>query len=101
MVIKPGEYIWSSYRARVGKAHCSWLDPVPGLETIVTGEKQGAEAYAAYIKSAILNREYDLIRSAVTRGQLTGGERFVEEIRKITGRRIEHRGRGRPLKPRK
>jgi len=101
MVVEPSEYAWSSYRARIGKAHCSWLDPVPGLETIPTGEEQSVEAYAAYIKSAIPDGEWDLIRSAVTRGQLTGGERFVEEIRQITGRRIVQRGRGRPLKQKK
>ncbi len=101
MVVEPGEYAWSSYRARICKTHCSWLDPIPGFETILTGEEQGAEAYEAYNKSIIPNGEWDLIRSAVTRGQLTGGERFGEEIQQITGRRIKHRGRGRPLKQRK
>ncbi len=97
MVAEPCKYAWSSFRARIGEISCSWLDPVPGLETILTGDDQGAEAYAAYIKSAIPDGEWELIRSAVTRGQLTGGERFIEEIRQITGRRIEHRRRGRPL----
>ena len=68
---------------------------------MLTGGERGAEAYAKYIKSAIPDGERDLIRSAVKRGQLTGREGFVEQIRQITGRRIEHRGRGRPLKRRK
>jgi len=59
------------------------------------------QLYELYMKPVIPNGEWGLIRSAVTRGQLTGGEHFVEEIRQITGQRIEQRGRGEPLKPRK
>lgn len=98
MVSEPGEYTWSSFGARVGITQCAWLDPVPGLEAISVDEGKRADAYSAYIKSAVPDGEWELIRSAVTRGQLTGGDRFVEEIRRITGRRIEHRGRGRPQK---
>ncbi len=98
VVLDPGEYAWSSFGARVGIRECSWLDPVPGLQTIVTGEGGSAEAYTAFIRSAVPDGEWELIRSAVKRGQLTGEERFIEEIRKITGRRVEHRGRGKPPK---
>jgi len=53
MVAEPGEYVWSSFGARAGITQCSWLDPVPGLEAILTGEEESVEAYAAHIKSAI------------------------------------------------
>ncbi len=39
--------------------------------------------------------EWDLIRSAVQRGQLTDGERFVDEIESTLVRRIENRSQGR------
>lgn len=97
MVADPGDYPWSSYRARTGKEECSWLDLVPGMEAFTPGEGNGA-GYAAYIKSAIPDGEWELIHTAVSRGQLTGGDRFVEEVRAITGRRIETRGQGRPSK---
>lgn len=96
MVARPEEHIWSSYRARVGLGSCSWLDPVPGLESIKRDEETMAESYAQYVRSAIPDGEWDLIQTAASRNQLTGDERFVEQITRITGRRIEHRGRGRP-----
>jgi len=37
-----------------------------------------------------------MIRSALQGGQLTGNERFVDEVAAIIGRRIEHRHQGRP-----
>ena len=94
----PGECALWSFRVRVGETHCSWLDRAPGFETIPTGDEQGADAYAASINSAISDGEWQLIRCAVSRGQSTGGERFIEEIQKITGRRLEYKGRGRRLK---
>jgi putative transposase len=43
-----------------------------------------------------MDREWDTIREAVQRGQLTGGKSFIDEIQDKTGRRIEFRGPGRP-----
>jgi len=37
-----------------------------------------------------------MIRSALQQGQLTGNERFVDEVAGIIGRRLEHRQQGRP-----
>jgi putative transposase len=37
-----------------------------------------------------------LNREAVQRGQLTGNDRFREQVAKIIGKRIECRGPGRP-----
>ena len=45
---------------------------------------------------AIPDGEWEIIRKAVRRGQLTGGSRFVEEVDRKIGRRIEFRGQGRP-----
>jgi hypothetical protein len=39
-----------------------------------------------------------LIREALQRGQLTGSERFVDEIDRKLGVRVERRGQGRPAK---
>jgi putative transposase len=41
-----------------------------------------------------------LIREALQRGQLTGSERFTDQVEAMVRRRIEHRGRGRPRKGR-
>ena len=77
---------------------CPWLDQVPGLEEFYNAGDASASAYATYVRAAIPDGEWELIRSAAARGQLTGSGRFVEEIERITGRRIEHRGQGRPKK---
>ena len=52
--------------------------------------------YREYIQSAISDGEWAFIQEAVARGQLTGNGRYVEEVKKIMGRRIEHRRPGRP-----
>ncbi len=40
--------------------------------------------------------EWGLIREAVQRNQLTGNDRFIDEINKVIGRRVQRRGPGRP-----
>ena len=40
--------------------------------------------------------EHALIQQALQRNQLTGGSRFVDEIERRTGVRVEFRGTGRP-----
>ena len=58
--------------------------------------------YAEFVRSAIPRLEWEMIRSALQRGQLTGNERFVEEVATVIGRRIEHRQPATPrLKPEK
>jgi putative transposase len=51
------------------------------------------------LKDAIPVGEWTLIRESLQRGQLTGSGKFIDEIEKIAGIRVEHRGRGRPRKP--
>ncbi|MDZ4314751.1 MAG: hypothetical protein U0989_08305, partial [Azonexus sp.] len=52
--------------------------------------------YEAFIRQAIPANELILIREALQRGQLTGTNRFVDEVERIVGLRIEQRGQGRP-----
>jgi len=40
--------------------------------------------------------EWALIRESLQRGQLTGNQRFVDEVARIAGRRVELRRPGRP-----
>jgi len=53
-------------------------------------------AYAEYVRDTILEGELKLIREALQRGQLTGGERFRREDSKRLGIRISNKGPGRP-----
>jgi putative transposase len=90
MVGDPEAYAWSSCAYHLGHAACDWLDRVPGLSEAAGGN------YRAYMAAAIAEGEWALIRQAVQRGQLTGGDRFVDQVEAALGRRIERRAPGRP-----
>lgn len=50
------------------------------------------------MNDAISPDELELIRGAVQCGQLTGNQRFVDEVERIIDRRVEYRAQGRPAK---
>lgn len=103
MVAEAGDYPWSSYRLRVAdQAVNDWLDTDPCF--IAPGEtpERRRIRYMEFMRQVVPSREVDLIRAALLRGQLTGSARFVDEIERIQGQRVELRGQGRPkLKPEK
>lgn len=97
MVEKAEQYRWSSYRSRIGLEPCGWLDVPPCFEALGNDERQRMDRYRDYIgmfKSA--QKESAFIRTAVERNQLTGGRRFISEVERKIGVRVEFRGRGRP-----
>lgn len=91
MVPAPEDYRWSSCRFRLGTAQCEWLDDDPCYLALGTNEAQRRERYAEFLRAAIPGGEWNLIREAVQRGQLTGTGRFVDKVEEILGRRIEKR----------
>lgn len=97
MVERPEGYRWSSYRQRVADAaHYPWLDMHPCFEVLGATEQERRAHYREFVYSSIPPGEWELIREAVQRGQLTGTARFVDEVAAIIGRRIERRKQGRP-----
>jgi len=96
IVDEPAKYKWSSYRYKIGMEDINWLDIDPCYMGLGATEKVREKRYEEWVKGAIPPGELELIRKAVQRGQLTGGYRFVEEVDKKIGRRIEFRGQGRP-----
>ncbi|MCY1414345.1 Transposase IS200 like protein [compost metagenome] len=97
MVDDAANYPWSSYAMRVGAALGeNWLDTDPCFEMMGSTEAMRRDRYIEFVKQAIPPEELALIREAVQRGQLTGNARFVDEIERVTGIRIERRGQGRP-----
>lgn len=98
MVATPGEYRWSSYRERMGQACEGVLAADATCLFSGVSEDERRSRWFAYVRDAIPPGEWAFIREAVARGQLTGGQRFVEEVAAVIGRRVEHRGRGRPPK---
>jgi putative transposase len=98
MVATPQDYPWSSCRSRLGIETAEWLDLDPCYLALGHDEAERRRRYRDYLHAAIPGGEWELIREAVQRGQLTGNARFTDEVADILGRRVERRGRGRPAK---
>ncbi len=97
MVGDPSEYPWSSYQRHAGKSsHPPWVDIDPCYAGLGATEAQRALKYQDFVTGVIPPGEWDLLREAIQRGQLTGGQRFIDQVEAIIGRRIEHRKQGRP-----
>ena len=58
--------------------------------------QQRSERYRTVVHSAVSQAELSLIREGLQRGHLTGDSRFVDEVERIAGLRIERRGQVRP-----
>lgn len=97
VVAKPDDYPWSSFTQRIGKSTTyPWLDSHPCFDALGTDEARRQSRYRDFVGAVVPAGEWDLIREAVQRGQLTGQERFVDRVARLVGRRIEHRRPGRP-----
>jgi putative transposase len=94
------DYPWSSYRARLGFAQSALLDLDPCYQTLGQDESERRKQYSAFVRNAIPEGEWGLIRTAVRRGQLTGNDVFSKQVAAALGRRIENRGPGRPARNR-
>lgn len=95
MVAAPADYPWSSYRQKIGleEAH---VDFDPLYLGFGPSESRRREVWRDFVLETLAEGEGRLIRDAVQRGQLTGGEKFVEEVARRIDHRIELRGQGRP-----
>jgi len=78
------------------RSRVDWLDRNPCYEGLGELEAERAKRYREFVRSGIPAGEWDLIREALQRGQLTGNARFADEIEAIIGRRIENRKQDRP-----
>jgi putative transposase len=96
MVAEPDDYPWSSCRYRLGSDTDDLLDLDPAYLALGATDNQRQVRYRDFLRAAIPTGEWELIRDAVQRGQLTGNARFRDAVAEIVGRRMERRGRGRP-----
>ncbi len=97
LVDRAEDYLWSSCAVRTGE-QCNWLDesPVPAERVISTGFD--SKAYSRFLHDPSYADKEKVIRLATQRNKLIGGERFIDEVERRTGRRVEMRGQGRPRK---
>ncbi len=68
------------------------------LPRVADTEEGRRQRYGQFVKEMTPDGQWALMREAMQRGQLTGTERFVDEVERIIGRRVERRGQGRPSK---
>lgn len=101
IVDDPEKYKWSSYMHKIGIEKTNLVDKDLCYMEFGTTEKEREKRYKEWVHGTIPDGEWEMIRKAVQRGQLTGSNRFVEEVDKKIGKRIEFRGQGRPRKRRK
>ncbi|WP_026289369.1 transposase [Thioalkalivibrio sp. ALMg11] len=90
-----GAYPWSSYRQRMGEAEC-WIDLDPAYRELADDNAERRVRYARFVEQGVPEQELSLMREALQRGQLTGNQRFVDEVEQIIGCRVERRRPGRP-----
>ena len=100
MVTGPRQYRWSSYRERIGQVNRGILDLDSSYLALGEDTTQRIDRYQAYLKQGASDKEIELLRAAWVRNQLTGNNRFIDEIEQRVGLRIENRTRGRPRKQR-
>jgi putative transposase len=98
MVARPGDYPWSSYPSKTGGPPIPWLDLDPCDQGLGREAQERARRYQAFVDAAIPPDEWARMRQVLQRGQLTGTDRFVEDIAATIGTRITRRGQGRPKK---
>lgn len=101
MVSRVEDYVWSSYAARIGRAHSEWLDEPPTFESLAPEHRSRVRAYEQFVSNAVMTKQDELVRAAVESNRLTGGNRFVDEVERRTGIRVEMRRPGRPKKSEK
>ncbi|MGY2180584.1 transposase [Pseudomonas agarici] len=95
--VRPEDYTWSSYLSRFSeKSYDNWLDTDPCFEGLGHTLEDRKLKYRNFVSQGVSSEELTLIRESLQRGQLTGNSRFVDEVERIMGLRIERRGQGRP-----
>ena len=96
MVAKPEDYPWSSYRQKVGLEVTAWVDPDPCHLALAESPCERSARYRQFVEEGTSRLEAEFIRTVSRRSQLVGSIRFIDEVERRAGIRVECRGRGRP-----
>ncbi|MCP3975581.1 MAG: transposase [bacterium] len=96
MVADPAQYHWSSYRDRIGRPRFRWLDENPIYREMGRTPAERQASYRDWTSAGIPEGEWEFLRTAVQRGQLTGKDRFETFVQRRLGRRVPPRAPGRP-----
>ena len=72
IVAMPRDYRWSSYRSRAGVDPAPHLDLDEGYLRLGGTPQERAKHYRAWVRGAIPEGEWEQLRPAIQRDQLTG-----------------------------
>ena len=92
MMIRPADYRWSSYRENAGLSPSVIVDR-HGFTSLCGVSFEG---YRKYLAQGTPSSEAEFISQRLESNRLTGGSRFVKEIERRTGIRLEYNRPGRP-----
>lgn len=92
MVKRPADYRWSSYRENAGLSPSVIVD-LHGFTNLCDISFEG---YQEYVAENTPSHEAMFISQRLESNRLTGGSRFVKEIERRTGIRLEYKRPGRP-----
>ena len=92
MVIRPADYRWSSYRENAGLSPPVIVDR-HGFTNLCAISFEG---YRKFVAEDTPSSEAEFISQRLESNRLTGGSRFVKEIERRTGIRLEYKRPGRP-----
>ena len=98
MVVAPGDYRWSSYRANALGVPNKLLTPHREYLALGATPNETQEAYRHLFASEVDDPAWNLIRHATQQGVLMADSHFAEIIEQRLGRSVQPRSRGRPLK---
>jgi putative transposase len=88
MVVTPGAYRWSSYRANALGHKNILLTPHRSYIELGASEKERQEAYSSLFSADIDENALNLIRDGTQQGTVIGGSQFQEEIKVMLKRRV-------------
>jgi putative transposase len=99
MVVRPGDYRWSSYRFHADGAPDKLLSNHEQFERLGRAAEQRQQAYRELFRTELDSSELTEIRNTVNRGWPLGGERFKDEIEQALKRAARPPRLGRPPRP--
>lgn len=98
MVVAPGDYRWSSYRANAQGASDSLLIPHVEYLALGTAPEERQQTYRHLFVTEVDDPAWNLIRQATQQGVLVADSHFAEIIEQRLGAAVQPRPRGRPPK---
>jgi putative transposase len=96
MVEKPHGYEWSSYRHNSGETRVHWIDEHAEFSALGPDPARRAACYRAFVEEGDNSKECETIRTSLRRNQVTGDDRFREQLSARTGRELSKAAPGRP-----